>query len=61
MFANPFAPENLVSDVDDNDGDVRAITVTIQHRGHPEYQVGMIVPQITAIGQPEFLPITHDP
>src|SRR5215470_1121826 len=32
VFANPFAPENLVPAVDDDDGDVRAIAVTVEHR-----------------------------
>jgi hypothetical protein len=35
MFADPFAPEDQVPAVDDNDGDVRAIAVTIEHRVTP--------------------------
>src|SRR5689334_2932693 len=31
VFADPFAPENLVPAVDDDDGDVRAVAVTVQH------------------------------
>src|SRR4029079_3763411 len=36
MFADPLAPENQVLAVGDDDGDVRAIAVTVQHRGHPD-------------------------
>src|SRR5690348_6656713 len=36
MFADPLAPENQVLAVCDDDGDVRAIAVTVQHRGHPD-------------------------
>jgi hypothetical protein len=31
MFADPFAPKNLVSTVDQNDADVRAEAFTIEH------------------------------
>jgi hypothetical protein len=34
VLADPFAPENLVLAVDDDDGDVRAVAVTVEHRGH---------------------------
>jgi hypothetical protein len=36
MLSDSFTPENQVPAVDDNDGDVRAIAVTIEHRGHPD-------------------------
>ena len=45
VLADPLAPKDLVPGVDDDDGYVRAITVTIQHRGHPESLVDPIVPQ----------------
>ena len=32
VLADPFAPEDLVLAVDDDDGDVRAIAVTVEHR-----------------------------
>jgi hypothetical protein len=35
MLADPLAPEDLVPAVGDDDGDVRAIAVTIQHRVMP--------------------------
>src|SRR5689334_4612017 len=34
VLADPFAPEYLVLRVGDDDGDVRAIAVTVQHRDH---------------------------
>jgi hypothetical protein len=36
MLSDSFTPENQVPAVDDNDGDVRAIAVTVEHRGHPD-------------------------
>src|SRR5690349_21989232 len=36
MLSDPLTPENQVPAVDDNDGDVRAIAVTIEHRSHPD-------------------------
>src|SRR5205823_5733718 len=35
VLADPFTPKYLVSAVDDDDGDVRAIAVTVEHRGPP--------------------------
>lgn len=35
MFANPFAPENLVALIGQNDADVRAITFPIEHGETP--------------------------
>src|SRR5438477_9473602 len=36
VFADPFTPENLILRIDDDNGNVRAITVAVQHRDHPE-------------------------
>src|SRR5262249_52338528 len=36
VFSDPLSPKDLVLCVDDDDSYVRAITVAIEHRGHPE-------------------------
>ncbi len=50
MFADPFAPEDQVPAVDDNDGDVRAIAVTIEHRVTPmRYALRLLLHSATAV------------
>src|SRR5689334_25068526 len=46
VLSDPLAPENQVPAVDDDDGDVRAIAVTVEHRGHPDAElIDLIVAQ----------------
>jgi hypothetical protein len=39
MLSDSFTPENQVPAVDDDDGDVRAIAVTVEHRGNPDAKI----------------------